>query len=189
MLAAALLLPSLTALAAPKVGEKAPEFTLKDETGKEHSLGSLKGKYVVLEWTSTKCPYVVGHYERETMKKTLAKLKAKQGDVVWLGIDSSHYTNGKETTDFKKKFAFDWPVLQDADGKTGKAYDARTTPHMFIVDPEGVLRYDGAIDDDKTDSKGEKAVNYVSLGFDKLLAKQTVDPSKTEPYGCTVKYK
>ncbi len=179
----------LTALAADtaEVGKPAPAFTLKDESGKEHSLARYKGKIVVLEWTNPGCPFVRRHYQAGTMQKTLAGFDAKK--VVWLAVDSTSSNTPEKSSDWKKLKGFDYPVLQDASGTVGRAYGAKTTPHMYVIDEEGVVRYAGAIDDDPRGSRKEGVTNHVKAAVDALLSGQPVPASTTQPYGCSVKYK
>ncbi|MGM0558352.1 MAG: redoxin domain-containing protein [Myxococcota bacterium] len=169
------------------VGEAAPDFTLTDTTGEEHSLSDFEGKTVVLEWTSQSCPYVVRHYEAETMAKTYEAVG--KDDVVWLTIDSTHDRPAEELKTWKEKEGFDYPVLADKDGKVGKMYNAKTTPHMYVIGPKGVLQYAGAIDNDP---RGEKAdgevVNYVEQAVTAVKAGETPEKAETKPYGCSVKY-
>ncbi|AGC41644.1 hypothetical protein MYSTI_00286 [Myxococcus stipitatus DSM 14675] len=176
----------LPALADAEVGKPAPAFTLKDETGKEHSLSQYKGKVVVLEWTNPECPFVKRHYEADTMANTLKGFDAKK--VVWLAVDSTGHNTPDKSADWKKKEAFPYAVLQDASGATGKAYGAKTTPHMYVIDGEGVVRYAGAIDDDPR-GKNAKKVNHVQTAVDAVLNGKPVPAATTTPYGCSVKYK
>ncbi|MFB6374515.1 MAG: redoxin domain-containing protein, partial [Bradymonadaceae bacterium] len=142
------------------VGKPAPDFTLVDANGNKHSLSDYEGKTVVLEWTSPECPYVQRHYKEGTMSTTREKLGGKE-KVVWLAIDSSNFNTPKKSKKWKEKHGIEKPILQDKDGKVGKKYGAKTTPHMYVIDPEGVLRYRGAIDDDpKGDKKPEARTNY-----------------------------
>ena len=168
------------------VGKPAPEFKAMDETGKTWDLAQLKGRAVVLEWTNPDCPFVKRHYSAETMEKLAAALGAK--DVVWLAVNSTRYNTPVDTKKWKAEHGFAYPTLQDADGTIGHAYGARTTPHMYVIDGQGVLRYAGAIDDDP-DGESAKPVNYVDGGVKALLAGASPDPSETKPYGCSVKYK
>lgn len=176
---------------APKkatVGKPAPDFTLVDTKGNEHSLADLEGNVVVLEWTSTECPYVVRHYDEGTMPKTLEKLGGTE-KVKWLSIDSSHFASAKASKKWKKKYEYDYPVLLDKEGKVGKMYEAKTTPHMYVIDKEGVLRYAGAIDDDpKGDKKRSERTNYVIDAVKALQDGEKVEKKTTKPYGCSVKY-
>jgi peroxiredoxin len=168
------------------VGKPAPAFTLKDETGKEHSLAQYQGKIVVLEWTSPDCPFVQRHYKAKTMQTTLKELDQKK--VVWLAVDSTYSNAPDKSASWKKEQGFTYAVLQDADGKVGKAYGARTTPHMYVIDEKGVLQYAGAIDDDPR-GKSATPVNHVKTSVNALLSGQPVPAATTEPYGCSVKYK
>jgi len=184
----ALWLVASNAFAAANVGQPAPDFSLKDEAGKIHKLSDYKGKTVVLEWTNPECPFVLDHYERGTMKSLAEKFGSKDKNVVWIAIDSSHMVKPEASAAWKKKWSFAYNILQDADGKTGEAYGATNTPHMYIVDKDGVLRYRGAIDSDASNSDPKK-VNYVDAGLTALLAGKSPDPRETKAYGCTVKYK
>ena len=170
-----------------KVGQPAPAFSLQDQEGKTVNLSDFKGKTVVLEWFNQGCPYVVRHYEKtDTMNKTAAK----HADVVWVRINT---TKGKDAA-ANKATADQWgikgPILSDTTTEVAKAYGAKTTPQMFIIDKEGVLRYNGAIDDDSSadGAKGDKAVNYVAKALDEIAKGETVTTAETKPYGCGVKY-
>jgi len=195
-LAAALLCAGFasTTFADPAVGSKAPALTLADANGKTQSLADHKGKYVVLEWVNLGCPFVVKHYDSGNMQA--AQKAAIDKGAVWLSVCSS--ANGKQgnlTADEWKKAVADkkinaTAVLLDPKGTAGKAYGAKTTPHMFIVNPEGVLIYKGAIDDkpstDKADIAGAR--NYVSAALGEAMAGKPVSTPATPPYGCSVKY-
>jgi peroxiredoxin len=175
---------------AAKVGDAAPAFTLKDTDGKEVKLSDYKGKIVVLEWFNPECPFVKKHHVTfDTMTKLAKDYKDK--NVVWLAINSNAEgkqgsaatDNAKAKTDYK----MDYPVLLDTKGETGKAYGAKTTPHMFVIDKEGKLVYAGAIDNDSSVSKlGEK--NYVKNAIDEISAGKKVTDATTTSYGCAVKY-
>lgn len=177
-----------------KVGEMAPDFTLVSSDGNEHSLSDFKGKYVVLEWVNYGCPFVVKHYGSNNMQTLQKEMTDK--DVVWLSICSS--APGKqgyfEGDDLKKAIkenkAACTAYLQDTDGKVGKMYQAKNTPVMYIVNPEGKLVYAGGIDDvpsaDPEDVKTAK--NYIRAAMDELMAGKAVTNATTKPYGCSVKY-
>lgn len=170
-----------------KIGDQAPAFTLTDTDGTEVSLADHQGKIVVLEWFNPECPVVVRWYQDGGMNKVYDKYKDK--DVVWLAVNST----AGHSVDADKKAMKAWgiegrPVLNDADGKVGKMYGAKTTPHMYIIDKEGRLAYAGAIDDDQNGRKGENATNYVAKALDELLAGESVSTAETRPYGCSVKY-
>ncbi|MFY2556365.1 thioredoxin family protein [Corallococcus terminator] len=179
-------LVGVPAFADAEVGKPAPAFTLKDEAGKEHSLSQYKGKVVVLEWTNPECPFVKRHYEADTMANTLKGFDAKK--VVWLAVDSTAHNTPEKSATWKKTEGFTYPVLQDASGATGKTYGAKTTPHMYIIDAEGVVRYAGAIDDDPR-GKSDKKVNHVQTTVDAVLNGKPVPAATTTAYGCSVKYK
>ena len=180
--------------AAPEVGSPAPAFTLKDVLGKEHSLADFKGKFVVLEWVNYDCPFVRKHYRSGNMQ-TLQKTYKEKG-VTWLSICSS--APGKqgnfEQAELKERIAQANAVptayLVDASGDVGRKYDARTTPHMFVINPEGVLIYAGGIDDTpSTDVDDIKtASNYVRAALDAAMAGREVAVRASKPYGCSVKY-
>jgi peroxiredoxin len=182
--AVATLLP-LTALAqSAPVGEPAPAFTLTDQAGQTHTLESYRGKVVVLEWTNPECPYVVRHYNADTMENGAT---AWGDDVVWLAVDSSNFVTPESSAAFAAAEGFSYPTLQDPSGEVGRAYGARTTPHMFVIDAEGVVRYNGAIDDDPR-GRNESPTNYVNAAVTALLAGEAPEVAQTEPYGCSVKY-
>lgn len=175
---------------AATVGEKAPAFTLKDLQGNEHSLADYQGKVVVLEWINPNCPFSERHAKEETM----TGLADDHSEVVWLAINSTNgehkdFLTAAQHSAYNRKYGIDYPVLYDTSGEVGHAYDAKTTPHMYIIDEEGTLIYEGAIDDDPLGrQKQAERTNYVSVGFDAHTAGQAVEPATTKPYGCSVKY-
>lgn len=183
-----------TSLAAAKVGAAAPAFTAQDSSGNEVSLADYKGKTVVLEWLNKGCPYVQKHYGSGNMQK-LQKAYAAKG-VVWLSVVSSAegkqgYVTGDEAdADTKASGAAPSKVLLDPEGELGGLYGAKTTPHMYVVDKAGVLRYAGAIDSNSSADPGTiaSAQNYVAGALDAVLAGKKVAKSSTKPYGCSVKY-
>ncbi|MDX2288812.1 MAG: thioredoxin family protein [Hyphomicrobiaceae bacterium] len=192
--ACALAIAAGPVLAAPKVGEPAPQFTGIDSKGKTHSLADFKGKTVVLEWTNHGCPYVVKHYGTGNMQ---AMQKETTGNgIVWLTVVSSAPgTQGSvspaeadELT--KSRGAAPTAVLLDADGKIGRAYDALTTPHMYVITGDGKLAYAGAIDDKPTTDNADvaTAVNYVRNALTQVAAGKPADPAITRAYGCSIKY-
>jgi peroxiredoxin len=180
--------------ARPEIGKPAPNFSRKDLSGKEYELSDFKGKYVVLEWVNFGCPFVRKHYGTENIQK-LQKEFVDKG-VVWLSICSSAPGNqGNETPDAAKnglaQFGSDATAyLVDEDGKVAKLYNAKTTPEMFVVDPEGVLIYAGAIDDKPTPKPATVAgaQNYVRAALNESQSGKPVSVSSTKPYGCSVKY-
>ncbi len=185
---------ALFAAEAPKVGAAAPAFSLTDSNGQKHSLGEAKGKYVVLEWFNPGCPFVQKHYGSGNMQK-LQEEFTKKG-VVWYAVDSS--APGKEghlTPELANKQMTDWKmrataILIDADGKTGQAFGAKNTPHMFIINPDGKVVYEGAIDSKPSANPDDiaGATNYVKAALDESLAGKPISTANTKPYGCSVKY-
>ena len=179
---------------APAVGQAAPEFKAVDTYGKEHSLSQYRGKWVVLEWVNHQCPYVRKHYDNNVMQ-ALQKKYADNG-VVWLSVVSSkpgsqgHYPNDKANALTKEKGAAPHALLVDAPGTVGRMYHARTTPHMFVIDPEGTLVYMGGIDDKPTaraaDLKGARP--HVDIALQEAMAGKPVSMPTSQPYGCNVKY-
>jgi peroxiredoxin len=181
--------------AAPAVvGQPAPEFSATDTNGKRVSLSSFKGKHVVLEWVNPGCPYVVKHYGSANMQGTQREATAK--GVVWLAINST----AADHADYKTPAALaQWmqqhkaaptATLMDADGQVGRAYGARTTPHLYIVDPKGLLVYAGGIDDKPSSNPADvaTATNHVKVALGQALSGQTITKAVTRPYGCSVKY-
>ncbi len=179
---------------AVEVGQKAPDFTLKDTDGKDVSLSSFAGKNVVLEWTNDKCPYVVKHYDTKNMQGLQEKYTG-QG-TIWLTINSS--ADGKQgyvsAADAKQiiseKGGKATAYLFDTDGTVGRLYDAKTTPHMYVIDGEGTLVYAGAIDSDDSfkPEAVDGATNYVAAALDAIAAGKPVAVATTKPYGCGVTY-
>ena len=186
---------ALIAADSPPVGSAAPEFSASDSKGKTHSLAQYKGKYVVLEWFNPECPFVKKHYGPGNMQKLQEEYTGK--GVIWLSVDSS--APGKEgslTPEQAEKKLSEWKgkqtaLLLDSDGKVGKAYAAKNTPHMFVINPEGKIVYEGAIDSKATPNPDDipSASNYVKIALDESLAGKPVSNANTKPYGCSVKYK
>ncbi|HEX7181256.1 MAG TPA: thioredoxin family protein [Thermoanaerobaculia bacterium] len=190
LLLAGLTLAALPALATGTVGETAPAFQLKGADGKTYSLADFKGKVVVLEWINPNCPFS----DRHAREKTMTEVSKKYGKAVWLGINSTNPNDSgflapAEHLAYNQKTGIAYPVLYDETGKIGKAYGAKTTPHMFIIDEQGKIVYNGAIDDDPSGRKDKVArVNYVDGGLSSEMAGRKIDPASTKPYGCSVKY-
>ncbi len=194
LLAALVLVFPILSHAEVTVGAAAPDFTLTDTNGKAQSLSQYKGKFVVLEWFNHDCPFVHKHYDGGNMQGLQKEYTGK--DVVWLSINSSAmgkegYKTPEESNALTaEKSAAPTAVLIDADGKTGKMYGAKTTPHMFIVNPEGMLIYQGAIDDKASADPADIATskNYVKSALDEAMAGKAVTDAATKSYGCSVKY-
>ena len=185
-----------TALFAGKaeIGKMAPDFTLTDINGKSHTLSDYQGKTVVLEWVNPECPFVVKHYASGNMPGLQAK--ATGDDVVWLTINSG--SSGAQG-DFDPQKVASWmgktgaapsAYFRDQNGKVGHMYDAKTTPHMFVINGEGTLVYDGAIDSIRSANQKDiaKAQNYVVAALAAVKEGKFPAKKQSEPYGCTVKY-
>ncbi|MEZ4241137.1 MAG: thioredoxin family protein [Myxococcota bacterium] len=177
-------------VAVAAIGQPAPDFALKDLDGKEHRLSSLKGKTVVLEWFNPGCPYVKYAHGEGALAKTPGE--ALEQGVVWLAINSGAPGKQGHGVAANKQAAASWsmayPVLLDEDGAVGRAYDAKTTPHVYVVDAEGVLVYRGALDNRPLGEGGGEVVNYVAKALGDLAAGKPVATPETKPYGCSVKY-
>ena len=167
-------------------GAAAPTFSLENQDGKKVSLEDYKGKLVVLEWVHPGCPFVVRHYKAKTMA-TLAEKYAGKG-VVWLAINSTKDATNETNKKWVEEHSLSYPILNDSEGKTGHAYGAKTTPHMFIISKEGKVVYAGGIDDDPKGDKSDR-VNYVEKALDEVLGGKAVSTPKTKSYGCSVKFK
>src|SRR6266487_5230441 len=186
--------PLLTAQV-PPVGSAAPDFSLADSNGKTHSLSQYKGKYVVLEWFNPECPFVKKHYGGGNMQKLQDQYTSK--GVVWLTIDSNAPgTEGNITAEQAQKITSSWnthqtALLLDPEGKAGRAYGAKNTPNMVIINPDGKIAYEGAIDSKASPNPADipSSTNYVKVALDESLSGKPVTTQQTKPYGCSVKYK
>lgn len=191
LLAAAFALPLSAAV---ENGDDAPAFTLTTMKGKEVSLSDYEGKTVVLEWVNPGCPFVRKFYDEGHMGKF--QKKAEEMGVVWLAINSTNpghrdYLTPKESKKWADKHGFTAKWLMDEDGTVGMAYGAKTTPHMFIISPEGKVVYQGAIDSIRDANPGSigEATNYVMEALEALDQGKAIPDARTRPYGCSVKYK
>jgi peroxiredoxin len=179
----------------PPVGSAAPDFSLTDASGKAHSLSQYKGKYVVIEWFNPECPFVKKHYGSGNMQKLQQQYTGK--GIVWLTIDSNAPgTEGNITPEQAQKIIASWKthqtaLLLDPEGKAGRAYGAKNTPNMVVIDLEGKIAYEGAIDSKATPNPADipNSTNYVKAALDESLAGKAVTTPQTKPYGCSVKYK
>lgn len=182
------------ATAAVQNNAMAPDFTLTDSNGQTHSLSDFRGKYVVLEWVNFDCPFVKKHYVPGNMQSLQKEMTGK--DVVWLSINSSatgkqgSYSPSEVNQIMENSGAAPTAYLFDTDGKVGKSYGAKTTPHMFVIDPEGKVAYQGAIDSIPSFDSADipKATNYVTAAIASLMSGEAVSDASTTPYGCSVKY-
>ena len=187
-----------------EIGEPAPAFTLEDLAGVEHALADYEGRIVVLEWFNPDCPYCRGLYERGVVTGTLASLRALDEDVVYLAVNST--AQGRRGVIPRKRVVercteyleelqeddrgVDIAVLIDHSGDVGRLYGARTTPHCYVIDREGILRYEGAYTDDMRFEKGDEAINYVVNAVQQIVEDaEAVTPDHVRPWGCSVKYR
>jgi len=191
---------ALAAVSAPgwaqdaSIGQAAPAFELTDTQGKSVRLADFKGKFVVLEWTNPGCPFVVKHYGSQNMQGLQKEALAK--NVVWLSISSTaqghsdYLAPAALAAKYKQWGAAPSALLMDDSGKVGRAYGARTTPHMYLIDPKGALVYAGGIDDKRTANPEDvkTAKNFVRTALGEALAGKPVSTPTAAPYGCSVKY-
>jgi len=194
MLVAVVICAAPLLLAAPKVGQAAPDFTAAASTGKMLRLQDYRGKYVVLEWHNNGCPYVGKHYKSGNMQR-LQKQWTGQ-NVIWFTIISSapgkqgYVTASEENQYLTNMRAAPTAALLDPSGEIGHLYDAKTSPQMVVINPQGIVIYDGAIDDKPTTDLNDivGATNYVNLALEQAMAGKQVQTPATRPYGCSVKY-
>jgi len=172
---------------AENVERKAPEFALKSFDGKTISLSDYKGKIVVLEWFNYECPFVLRHYGSQPTMIGLAN-KYKDKNVVWLAVNSTSHATPEANIEFAQKRNLPYPILDDRPGTVGRAYGAKTTPHMYVIDAKGSIAYQGAIDNDERGRKGSNVINYVDKALAELIGGKEVSTTDTMSYGCTVKY-
>ncbi len=193
---AALCFAGTTAQAKIATGSSVADMSVVDSNGKTHKLSDFAGKKVILEWTNHQCPYVVRHYESKNMQD-LQKSATANGDTVWLSVISSGpglqgYVSGEKANKLTvKRDAAPTAVIMDPEGTMGQSFSAKTTPHMYIIDENQTLVYQGGIDDDRNGRKlaAGTEVNYVEAALADLAAGRTVAEANTPPYGCSIKYK
>src|SRR5216683_2389622 len=179
----------------PPVGTAAPDFSAPDTNGNTHSLSQYKGKYVVLEWFNPECPFVKKHYGSDNMQKLQQEYTSK--GVVWLTIDSNAPgAEGNMTPEQAQKIMSSWKthqtaLLLDPESNVARSYGAKNTPDMIVINPEGKIVYEGAIDNKPTPNPNDipSSTNYVKAALDESLAGKPVSNPTTKPYGCSVKYK
>lgn len=194
ILTLAMCLAANLAWAEAKIGSAAPDFSVVDANGKTQKLADFKGKSVILEWYNKDCPYVRKHYDSKNMQKIQADMKSK--GLVWLTVVSSasgkqgHQKPADALANFKKEGSNATALLLDESGAMGKAYGAKTSPHMYLIDDKGVLRYNGAID--SNDSADPKTIatseNYIVAAVASAQKGEKIAKETTKPYGCSVKY-
>lgn len=175
--------------AAPEamVGKPAPAFTAVDQEGRNHSLESLDGKVVVLEWTNPECPFVQRHYREGTFKELSARYGSE--GVVWFAVNSTNSNKAENSAEWMKKNSIAYPTLIDSKGELGRLFGAKSTPHVFVIDREGKLVYHGAVDDDPNGQKQPaQRQQYLENAIKAALKGQAPERSETRSYGCSVKY-
>ncbi len=193
-LGVALSIAAPLATAAATVGQAAPAFTLTDSNGTAHSLSDFAGKTVVLEWFNHECPFVKKHYGAGNMQRQQDAAETK--GVVWLLVNSSapgkqgHVDGAKGNAILAEWKSTPAALLLDHDGKVGNAYGAKTTPHMFVIDGAGIVRYNGAIDSTPSADASDipSSTQFVEAALGDLAANRPVARGTTQPYGCSVKY-
>ena len=190
-------MPTATAPMKAVVGQKAPGFELMDLEGKPHKLSDYAGKIVILEWYNPDCPYSgkasgPSVNKRGTVKRTMEMVKKANPEVVYMLINSTSNAPKdaviKRSKESKGQWKLESPILIDHGGAVGRMYQARTTPHMYVIDGEGVLVYQGAYTDDRRGGKGEEETNYVVNAVMAASSDKAPEPANTKPWGCGVKY-
>ncbi|MHC4692353.1 MAG: redoxin domain-containing protein [Planctomycetota bacterium] len=171
----------------PEIARKAPDFTLNSFDGNTINLSDYKGKIVVLEWFNFECPFVMRHYGSKPTMINLAK-KYRDRNVVWFAVNSTSHTTPEENMEFAEKHKLPYPILDDRSGMVGRAYGAKTTPHMYVIDTRGSIAYQGAIDNDERGRKIQGVINYVDKALAELTGDKEVSTTDTMPYGRAVKY-
>lgn len=171
-----------------EIGKPAPDFTLPDTDGEKVTLSSFRGRIVILQWINPGCPFCKRVLTTGVARKMLAEVRSLAEDAVFLPVSTTPQMTPEKIVAYLKGNEIPAKGLMDDEGRVGRLYGARTTPHLFVIDKEGVLRYQGAIDNDPAGKKQE-AENYVVKAVKALVAGQPVSPETTKPYGCSVKYK
>lgn len=170
-----------------KIGEAAPAWTLTDIKGKEWKSTDFANKILVIDWVNPECPVCRGAHKDGRIPNMIKELK--EMDVAFITVNSTHNTNAEKNEAALKGYGVEYPVLLDLDGSVGKLFGARTTPHLFVIDTAGVLRYQGALDDNaRGDKEGDAVTNYAINAVKQIKAGETVSPETTKSYGCSVKY-
>jgi len=164
-----------------QIGQMAPAFSLKDQDGNPVQLSDFAGKVVVLAWINPECPFIQRHYNEGTFK-ALTEDYANKG-VALLAINSTHWFTTASNKQWHEKNALSHPILDDRTGEVGRLYGAKTTPHLFIINKDGVLAYSGAVDNDPAGNLGDKRVHYVRQALDALLASGDPQTKESKPYG------
>ena len=171
-----------------KLGEKAPDFKLVDTKGNDRSLSAYKDKIIVLEWTNPECEFVSNIYRTKAMQDAYKKVKKIDKSIVWIAIDSGANATAAKNNFWIEKYSIKYPILLDKNGEVAKTYNARRTPQMFVIDKKGILRYQGAIDNNNLMlKKADEITNYVVEAVQQIVDDETVSNDTTKPYGCAIK--
>jgi peroxiredoxin len=171
-----------------KLGEAAPPFTLTDHEGRSRSLADYKGRIVVLEWTDPECPFVTRHYNSKSMQQAREQVEKLDRTAAWLAICSTPGVTGQRLKFWTQQHEIDFPILLDHNGAVAKSYNTERVPTMFVIDNEGVLRYHGAIDDNRLNTKQpDEVVNYVVNAVRQLTNDEPISTDHVNAYGCMVK--
>jgi len=171
-----------------KLGEKAPEFKLFDAKDQQRSLSDYKDKIIVLEWTNPECEFVSNIYRTKEMQKAYKDVKKIDKSIVWLAINSGANTTAAKNNFWIQKYSIKYPILLDQNGAVAKTYNVRRTPHMVVIDKEGIIRYQGAIDDNNLMlKKSDEITNYVAKAVQQIVDDETVSTDTTKTYGCSIK--
>ncbi len=168
------------------LGKLAPDFTLIDTGGESISLHDFKGKHIVLEWFNPDCRRVQQHYQNKSMQNLQKKYIGKE--IIWLAINSSYYMNQEDNKRWRDVNSLSYRLLGDFTGEVGKLFHVKTTPQMYVINPSGILIYQGAFDNNPEGDKVE-VINYIEIVLDESLANKDISKAETESYGCLVKYK
>jgi peroxiredoxin len=173
-----------------KLGEKAPDFTLTDSADVEHVLADYKERIIVLEWINPECQYVFQQYQTGRMQEAVRQVKKLDKKAIWLAINSTPGATNQQMKFWCEQHEVKHPILLDTTGEVAKLYDARWTPQLYVIDKEGILRYVGAIDDNRLGTKlDDEITNYVVQAVRQLVEDKPVSPRQTKPYGCRIRLK
>lgn len=171
-----------------KLGEKAPDFKLLDTKGQQRSLSNYKDKIIVLEWTNPECEFVSNIYRTKAMQNAYKKVKNIDKSIVWIAINSTSRSTAALNNFWIQKYSIKYPILLDQNGAVAKTYNARHTPHMIVIDKKGILRYQGAIDNNNLMlKKPDEITNYVVNAVQQIVEDETVSTDIAKPYGCAIK--
>ena len=171
-----------------KLGEKAPEFKLFDTKDQQRSLSDYKDKIIVLEWTNPECEFVSNIYRTKEMQNAYKDVKKIDKSIVWLAINSGANSTAAKNNFWIQTHSIKYPILLDQNGAVAKTYNVRRTPHMIVIDKKGIIRYQGAIDNNNLMlKKSDEITNYVVKAVQQIVDDETVSTDTTKTYGCAIK--